>query len=81
MSNEIAKKKRQVRAYTGRQIAYKRPCSRCGNLKAEKHHPDYDKPLEIIWLCFECHQREHGHGKLTEEERARDWKIARGLRR
>ena len=29
----------------------KQPCSVCGALKAEGHHPDYFKPLEVIWLC------------------------------
>ena len=34
-------------------------CGRCGNHKAEAHHPDYSKPLEIEWLCRKCHAAEH----------------------
>lgn len=31
-------------------------CSMCG-LKTglEAHHPDYSKPLEVVWVCHECH--------------------------
>src|SRR5207253_11493816 len=31
-------------------------CSGCGKACVpEGHHPDYSKPLEVIWLCIECH--------------------------
>jgi hypothetical protein len=35
-------------------------CQRCdvqGRIQA--HHPDYTKPLEVEWLCIECHAAEH----------------------
>jgi hypothetical protein len=35
------------------------PCERCGGLNAEKHHDDYSKPLEVRWLCRECHMEHH----------------------
>jgi alpha-beta hydrolase superfamily lysophospholipase len=38
-------------------------CKRCRAVKAEAHHPDYYKPLEIVWLCRTCHRAEH---KLAE---------------
>ena len=34
-------------------------CAHCAEPKAQIHHPDYYKPLEIIWLCVNCHRREH----------------------
>jgi len=35
-------------------------CSRClKECKAQAHHEDYKKPLEIIWLCQSCHAKEH----------------------
>jgi hypothetical protein len=40
----------------------RQPCEVCG-LKAEKHHDDYSKPLEIRWLCRR-HHRDH-HSKAT----------------
>jgi len=34
------------------------PCCVCGN-KAQAHHEDYSKPLEIIWLCSRHHADRH----------------------
>jgi hypothetical protein len=35
-------------------------CSKCARSgKTEAHHPDYSKPLEVIWLCKPCHLAEH----------------------
>lgn len=34
-------------------------CERCGNSKSVAHHEDYDKPLEIMWLCDPCHKQRH----------------------
>jgi len=36
-----------------------KPCERCGNEKAEKHHPDYEQPLKVEFLCRSCHMKEH----------------------
>ncbi len=35
------------------------PCSRCGDLKSLAHHEDYDKPLDVVWLCQPCHKERH----------------------
>lgn len=35
-------------------------CAICGsNGNIHAHHPDYSKPLEVIWLCASCHKRLH----------------------
>ena len=34
-------------------------CERCGNAKSLAHHEDYDKPLEVMWLCQPCHKQRH----------------------
>lgn len=37
----------------------KNPCWVCGAEKAEMHHEDYSKALEVSWLCKLCHVRYH----------------------
>lgn len=33
------------------------PCERCGKTPTQAHHDDHSKPLEIRWLCADCHTR------------------------
>lgn len=40
-------------------------CIVCGK-KAEAHHPDYDAPLDVVWLCPDHHREVH---KLAKERR------------
>jgi len=37
----------------------KLPCLRCKNINVQAHHPDYSKPLDIVWLCPHHHNKEH----------------------
>ena len=39
---------------------FKEPCFQCGAVEnIEAHHPDYSKPLDVVWLCRACHLAEH----------------------
>ena len=38
----------------------RQPCEKCGYHKSQAHHHDYSKPLDVNWLCFACHRKEHG---------------------
>lgn len=41
------------------------PCQACGEDKVEGHHPDYNRPLDVVWLCNQHHREAH---QLTELE-------------
>lgn len=36
----------------------KQPCWVCG-AAALAHHPDYDRPLDVVWLCQPHHKQAH----------------------
>lgn len=66
-----AEDKRRVRAHSAVSYAIRRgnlvrlPCVRCGEEKSVAHHEDYDKPLDVMWLCQPCHKQRHK--ELKEE--------------
>jgi hypothetical protein len=37
----------------------KQLCAICGNAKVHGHHINYNKPLEVIWLCSKHHGEIH----------------------
>ena len=42
---------------TGRLV--KQPCAHCGAAEVEAHHPDYSRPLDVVWLCPADHKAIH----------------------
>jgi len=48
-----------------RGIAWSRPmpdgqkCQECGEPAEERHHDNYDEPLDFMWLCRQCHKEKH----------------------
>jgi len=40
----------------------RQPCRDCGG-RAQAHHDDYSKPLDVIWLCQKCHAAFHAKQK------------------
>lgn len=38
----------------------RKPCSVCGEPKAQGHHEDYSKPYEVIWFCDYHHKLHEG---------------------
>lgn len=53
--------------YVKRGVLIKKPCEKCGEPKAQMHHEDYSKPLEVVWLCRPCHMQTHKNEKRTSE--------------
>lgn len=41
------------------------PCVQCGTdeVKRERHHDDYRREDDVIWLCRSCHKRLHARLK------------------
>ena len=38
----------------------KHPCQICGTIeRVQAHHEDYNKPLEVTWLCVKHHNERH----------------------
>src|SRR5579872_4256376 len=44
----------------------RQPCIKCGNPKSHGHHPDYNFPDQVIWLCAFHHAREHADRTAIE---------------
>lgn len=66
---ELAEKKRAARSFANRAIKdgllERQPCEICGNPKSDAHHDDYDKPLEVRWLCRRDHAKWHIAAKAS----------------
>ena|ERR1035441_6494427 len=61
--NPEAKKKVICRSYANvylrRRKIKKQPCVICGDENSQMHHKDYNKPLDITWLCRDDHLSLH----------------------
>lgn len=70
-----AKLKRRARRQVSRALVLgdlkRQPCEVCGAENTHGHHDDYNKPLEVRWLC-EWHHLE-AHGQLPQRVTRADW--------
>jgi hypothetical protein len=46
----------------------KKPCEVCGETEVEGHHPNYDEPLNVIWLCTKHHAELHAEIRQKQRE-------------
>lgn len=60
-------------------VKRKTACETCGSTAKFKngrtaiqaHHPDYNKPLDVMWLCQRCHHEWHRKQKPTPRREGR----------
>lgn len=43
-------------------VLRQQPCEICGAEKTDAHHPDYDRPGDVQWLCRQHHLQVHARG-------------------
>jgi len=69
---DLQKFKANARSYTKvylkRKKLIKQPCQVCQSNESQMHHPDYNKPLDVIWLCREHHLAEHAKNDVIIEK-------------
>lgn len=44
----------------------RQPCEVCGAEPAEGHHPDYSRPLDVVFLCPQHHRELHQAERMVE---------------
>ena len=48
-----------VKAAIAKGLLVRMPCVVCGDAKTHGHHEDYEKRLDVVWLCQKHHSERH----------------------
>lgn len=55
---KLYKKEKNARLQALRKVPITKNCEQCDSKEnLQRHHPDYNKPLQVIILCAKCHYR------------------------
>jgi hypothetical protein len=57
--SEKIKARAVAKVYLARGKIQRQPCCECGQHRAQMHHEDYSRPLDVMWLCRRCHMKHH----------------------
>ena len=49
--------------YLKRGLLTRSSCVACGSSSSQMHHEDYSRPLDVMWLCRECHLKRHDESR------------------
>lgn len=49
------------------------PCQVCGDPKSQMHHVDYERPLDVTWLCKAHHLEWHRLWRTVIYETFQKW--------
>jgi hypothetical protein len=60
-AKKVSARRRVAKAIERGSIVRPDVCERCDRLDplVQAHHADYDRPMEVEWLCSYCHAAEH----------------------
>jgi hypothetical protein len=53
------------------------PCAVCGSQRSEMHHPDYELPRAVVWLCRAHRLAWHAHFRALALRAFTRWLTAR----
>jgi len=67
-----------AKAVKSGELTKNQSCVKCGDGPTDAHHEDYSKPLEVIWLCRQCHVDLHAAEKV-EDLLALGWSLRPNL--
>jgi len=59
VKNYESKNKHKVSVWAKAKKVSNKPCEICGKSPAHRHHEDYNKPTEIVYLCPHHHKQIH----------------------
>jgi hypothetical protein len=51
-----------------RGIVKRKPCVVCGAEKVDGHHPDYDRPAHVVWMCRRHHNNFDAQQRSKREQ-------------
>jgi ribosomal protein S27AE len=78
-SEELPRLVKQRRAHSAVALGLKdgtlqqEPCELCGEPVTVAHHDDYDKPLDVRWLCASHHTLVH-NAVNRDRDKSADWR-------